>query len=296
MISILIVWYGAAVKTRIVLFFSLAVSTSFLGTACSGTSGDGNKIVAAFYPLAFAAEQVGGGEAVANLTPPGAEPHDLELSPGDVRRVIDARLVVYLGRGFQPALERALDQRHGPSVDVLEGQSLATDATGALDPHVWLDPIRFATITQSIATALGDPARATPLVRKLQGLDREFRRGLAQCTRSELVTTHAAFGYLAARYRLRQVPLTGLAPEVEPSAAGVASLVKEVERSGATTIFTEPLVSPRLAETVAREAGVGTATLNPIEGLTGAQLDAGDDYFSLMRANLVALRKALGCR
>jgi len=278
-----------------VLFFSVAVAVAF-STGCSGTSGDKHQVVAAFYPLAFAAEQVGGGKAVTNLTPPGAEPHDLELSPGDVRRVIDARLVVYLGRGFQPALERALDQRSGPSVDVLEGQSLASDPTGALDPHVWLDPIRFAAITRAIANALGDPAGAVPLVKKLAVLDTEFRRGLSQCTRAELVTTHAAFGYLAARYGLHQISLTGLAPEVEPSAAGLASLVREVERSGATTVFTEPLVSPRLAETVAREAGVTTATLNPIEGLTGAQLEAGDDYFSLMRANLVTLRKALGCR
>ena len=284
------------VKTRIVLFFSVAVTTALLTSACSGKTGDKHAIVAAFYPLAFAAEQIGGGTAVDNLTPPGAEPHDLELSPGDVRRVIDARLVVYLGRGFQPALERALEQRSGPSVDVLKGQRLSTDPTGALDPHVWLDPVRFAVIAEAIAGALGDPARAAPFVKRLKTLDAEFRRGLSQCRRSELVTTHAAFGYLAERYGLQQVPLTGLTPEVEPSAADLASLVHEVERSGATTIFTEPLVSPRLAETIAREAGITTATLNPIEGLTGAQSDAGDDYFSLMRANLAALRKALGCR
>ena len=282
-------------KTRIVLLCVFAAA-ALVATGCSGKSGGEDEVVASFYPLAFAAEQVGAGKAVANLTPLGAEPHDLELSPGDVRQVIDAHLVVYLGRGFQPALERALEQRSGPSVDVLAGQALASEPDGAFDPHVWLDPVRFSAITEKVAAALGDRGQARPLVERLGALDREFRQGLEHCARTELVTTHAAFGYLAARYGLQQVPLTGLTPEVEPSARDLASLVKVVQRTGATTVFTEPLVSPKLAETVAREAGATTATLNPIEGLTSAQLDAGDDYFTLMRANLVALRQALGCR
>jgi len=282
------------VKTRIVLFFSSIVATLLVAGCGDGTSGD--EVLASFYPLAFAAQQVGGGAPVVDLTPAGAEPHDLELSPGDVRRLVGSRLVVFLGHGFQPAVEQALAQRDGPSVDALEGQALAGGGEDGLDPHVWLDPVRFARMGETIAGALGDPARSRPFVARLRQLDREYRRGLARCERRELVTTHAAFGYLAARYGLTQVPLAGLAPEAEPSAGDVAALAREVARSGATTVFTEPLASAKLAETVAREAGVATATLDPLEGLSQAQLDAGADYLSVMRENLAALRNALGCR
>ena len=109
------------------------------------------------------------------------------------------------------------------------------------------------------------------------------------------MTSHAAFGYLAASYGLEQVPLTGITPEAEPSAKEIESLVEKVRQQGATTVFFETLVSPKLAQTVAREAGAKTAVLDPIEGLTKDESAAGADYFSLMRANLAALRKALGC-
>jgi zinc transport system substrate-binding protein len=127
-------------------------------------------------------------------------------------------------------------------------------------------------------------------------LDHDYGRALAGCRRNDIVTSHAAFGYLAQRYGLRQIALSSLSPEAEPSPRDLERLVHEVESSGATTVFFESLVSPRLAETVAGEAHVRTAVLDPIEGLTKDELAAGDDYFSLMRANLAALRKALACR
>ena len=146
------------------------------------------------------------------------------------------------------------------------------------------------------ADALGEPNGADAVAADLEELDRELRAGLADCERREIVTSHAAFGYLADAYDLTQIALTGVAPEAEPSARDIEALVAEVEKSGATTVFFEPLVSSDLAETVAREAGVQTAVLNPIEGLTDDQLAAGEDYFSVMRANLDSLRRGLGCR
>lgn len=248
--------------------------------------------MAAFYPLAYAATEVAGaGVDVVDLTPPGTEPHDLELSPRDVGRVRDARLAVYVGDGFQPAVEQAVEDRSGPSLDVLR----RAGAAGG-DPHVWLDPIRFARVARGIAAALGRPSAADGLVARLRALDREYRRGLARCARREIVTSHAAFGYLATRYGLRQVPLVGLQPEAEPGPRAVARLVSEVRATGATTVFREPLASPALAETVAREAGVTTAVLDPLEGLGRAEVDAGADYFTVMRTNLENLRTALGCR
>ena len=151
-------------------------------------------------------------------------------------------------------------------------------------------------IAREIASALGTPAAADDLVARLDALDDEYRRGLARCARREVVTSHAAFGYLAARYGLVQVPLVGLQPEAEPGPREVERLVDEVRATGATTVFSEPLASPALADAVAREAGVATAVLDPLEGLTAAETDTGADYFSVMEKNLDVLRTALGCR
>ena len=249
--------------------------------------------MASFYPLAFAAEQVGGpGLDVENLTPPGAEPHDLELSPIDAAAVRDARLVLLLGHGFQPQLEDAagggdnvLRLLDTPGLDVLPNG----------DPHVWLDPLRYAKIVTRIGQALGREQAATQLVGRLQELDAEYRSGLADCARHEIVTSHEAFAYLAQRYGLEQIPITGLSPEAEPQPADLAHVVQLVEERGVTTIYYETLVSPRIAETVARETGATTAVLDPIEGLTKDEIAAGDDYFTRMRANLRALEEGLGC-
>ena len=276
----------------------VATAATLLLAGCGGseTSDSGETVVAAFYPLAFAAEQVAGpGVDVVDLTRAGEEPHDIELSPRDIARIQDARIVVYAGRGFQPAVEDAVRDRSGPSLDVLDHVRLH-GAGDDVDPHVWLDPRRYAQITRAIAAALGKEARAEPFVLRVAALDREFARGLRRCKRRTIVTSHAAFGYLAARYGLRQVALVGLAPEAEPSPAAVARLADTVRATGATTVFTEPLVAPALADTVARESGATTATLDPLEALTPSEEEAGADYFGVMRDNLAALRKALGCR
>ena len=147
-----------------------------------------------------------------------------------------------------------------------------------------------------IGRELDRPAATVRLVARLRALDRDYRQGLASCQRHDIVTSHAAFGYLSDRYGLRQIALTGLTPEAEPSPRDLQRLVHEVEASGATTVFFESLVSPKLAQTVAREASARTAVLDPIEGLTKDELASGDDYLSVMQRNLEALRAALGCR
>ncbi len=283
---------------------SLLIALAFGLAACGGAKENGpaaDTIVAAFYPLAWAVGQiVGDGARIVNLTPSGAEPHDVELSPKDVEAVHDADLVVLLGEGFQPALEEAVETRSGPSLDLLEGQELlpGVDEEGgeARDPHVWLDPARFAEMVSAIGGELGREGPAAEVARRLRALDEEIAAGLETCERREIVTSHTAFGYLAERYDLVQIGLTGLSPEGEPSPRDLVSLVDDVEESGATTVFFETLVSPELAQTVARESGASTAVLNPLEGLSAAEVDAGDDYFSVMRANLAVLRQALGCR
>jgi zinc transport system substrate-binding protein len=273
-------------KTRIVLTLIVALGL----TGCGDSGSTGNTVVAAFYPLAFAAQQIGGdGLEVRNLTRPGVEPHDLELSGSDIRTIADAKLVLYLGQDFQPALEDAIDSTSANAVDLL-------DQGETKDPHVWLDPIRYAAIAERIGTELDRRPEAERFAARLRALDRELARGLSDCTRHEIVTSHAAFGYLAHRYGLKQVAITGIAPEAEPTPRELQDVVRQVRAAGATTVFFETLVSPRLAETVAREVGATTAVLDPIEGLTKKEIAAGEDYFSVMRENLAALRKGLGCR
>jgi len=269
------------------------------GCGSGGSSGGRKTVVAAFYPLAYTAQEIGGpAYDVVNLTPPGAEPHDLELTPRAVGRIESADVVLYLSHGFQPAVSKAVDQASGTTVDVLSGLTLNSAAGQeeglTADPHVWLDPVLFAQLAKHIGRALQrSPAKFDA---RLSSLDREFRRGLKHCARTEVVTSHAAFGYLAQRYGLQQVPITGLTPESEPSPKQLTSVIKLVKRTHATTVFFETLVSPRLAETVAREVGAHTAVLDPIEGLTPTEQTRGDDYFTLMRRNLANLRKALACR
>lgn len=276
-----------------------------LGAGCgAGATGSAGRttVLAAFYPLAFAASRVGGDSVtVDDLTPNGAEPHDLELTPRSVADVERADVVLYLGHGFQPAVSDAAASAEGKVVDVLDGLQLQQpsgegEAGLTADPHVWLDPRLYARIVGRVGRVLHRPARAAALVAQLDALDRSYRTGLAECARDDIVTSHAAFGYLARRYGLRQVPITGLAPESEPTARQLADVVDVVRRTHATTVFSEKLLSPRLTETVARETGAKTAVLDPIEGLTPSEAAHGDTYFTLMRRNLAALRTALACR
>jgi zinc transport system substrate-binding protein len=281
---------------RIVPVSLAAVALLAAGCAGSGATKGQRTVVAAFYPLAFAAAAIGGSKVhVENLTPPGAEPHDVELSPRAVGRLQQADLVLYLSHGFQPAVEDAAKEAQGTRLDALEGLHLREGSEGT-DPHVWLDPTLFARIARRIGAALGRPARAAAFEARLRRLDHEYRDGLRDCARRDFVTSHAAFGYLAARYGLHQIPITGIDPEAEASPQRLRDLVELVRREGATTVFFERLVSPRLAETVAREAGSKAEVLDPIEGLTSSEQERGDDYFTLMRRNLSQLRAALGCR
>ena len=294
---------------------TLAV-TAGCGNSAAGYTGGRLDLVASFYPLQFLAERIGGDAVtVSTLTKPGAEPHDVELNPRQVADVADAGLVIYL-RGFQPAVDDAValeakDRSFDAATAVpllpvdqgadrhVPGAEHAETADG-MDPHVWLDPVRFAAIADRLAERLGraDPghaadytARAAAVHAELDALNTEYATRLHDCLRRELVTSHSAFNYLATRYGLTQVGITGISPEAEPSPRRLAAVAAEARDTGATTIFFETLVSPKVAETVAREIGARTAVLDPLEGLT----DPTADYFSVMRANLAALTTALGC-
>ncbi|MET0662523.1 MAG: zinc ABC transporter substrate-binding protein [Ilumatobacteraceae bacterium] len=272
-------------------------------------------VVAAFYPLQFVAEQVGGDAvSVTNLTPAGAEPHELELSARDAGRLQDADVVVYLD-GFAPALDDAIHDVDAAGFDVTGAADLDRATTDAapdedgrdrgepeIDPHFWLDPLRLAAVGDAVAAELGsiDPGRADEFTANaatlragLEQLDGEFGAGLGTCASTDLVTSHEAFGYLADRYGLTQVGIAGLSPDSEPSPATLADVADFVDAHDVTTIYYESLVDPSIAETVAAETGAGTAALDPLEGLSDES--AGSDYFAVMRSNLAMLRAGQVC-
>ncbi len=293
---------------------TLAGCGSASGTA-SGTTSDGRlDVVASFYPLQYVAEQVGGDRVhVTTLTAPGVEPHDLELTPKQVGRLTKAALIVY-EKGLQPAVDEAVEQNAaGAGFDVTGTARL--EATGAhfqeeegpqphddIDPHFWLDPTRLADVGDAVAgrlaqadpnNAAGYRQRAAALRQQLTTLDGEYRSGLASCRLKTFVTTHEAFAYLAQRYGLTMVGIAGLTPDAEPSPARIKQVEDVVRATRVTTIFYEELVSPKVAESIARDLNVTSAVLSPIEGL--ADEHSSETYLTLMRENLAELERANDC-
>jgi zinc transport system substrate-binding protein len=271
--------------------------------------------MASFYPLQEFAQRTAGDRAVVRtLTPAGVEPHDFEPTPQDVVSLKRANVLIYNGAGFEPWVEKLLPEVPAATVQVdataglplVRGVLEEEGKVGQrLDPHVWLDPVLAAQQVDRIVEGLSraDPqdravfeANAARLKDDLGALDHRYASTLATCRRRQFITSHAAFGYLARRYSLVQVAITGLDPESEPSPARLKQIILEARRTGARVIYYETLVSPRVSEVIAREVGARTAVLNPIEGLTPDEQRRSENYFTLMDANLRVLAEGLDCR
>ncbi|MET9180052.1 metal ABC transporter substrate-binding protein [Kitasatospora aureofaciens] len=310
---------GRRTRTTIALT-ATALAASLALTACGGSSSakgtDGKlNVVASFYPMEFLAQQIGRDHvSITDLTAPGVEPHDLELTAKQVAGVQKADAILYL-KGLQPTVDQAVDQSSArakidataasPLVDhhLDEGAEGGDPHQGkgpAGDPHIWLDPARYAAIAKGVGDgfAKADPAHAEDyrkntdeLVTRLTALDQEFQAGLKDAGTRTFVTSHAAFGYLADHYGLTQVAINGVDPESEPTPARLAEVQKAAKDNGVTTIFFETLVSPKLADTVAKDLGLKTAVLDPLEGVKDPSKD---DYLTVMKQNLANLRAALG--
>ncbi|MET9354406.1 zinc ABC transporter substrate-binding protein [Streptomyces sp. NPDC006617] len=320
------------VRRRRISGIAVTAATALgLGTlsACSSDSsaaGNTDKfdVVASFYPMEYLAEQIGGDHVnVTTLTEPGQEPHDLELSAKQTAQMGEADAVLYL-KSLQPAVDEAIAQSdvktkidaatltkledHGNVEHDHGGEKHAEEEHSeggehALDPHVWLDPVKYAEIAQGVAESFekADPdhaddyrKNAEALAKKLGGLDTAFKDGLAKTDTKVFFTNHAAFGYLAERYGLTQEAINGLDPESEPSPARIKELQEEAKADGVTTVFYETLVSDKTAKTLAKDAGLKTDVLDPLEGITGKS--KGEDYVGVMEANLKALETALGAK
>lgn len=297
-----------------------ALSACSTDSAAAGGTGKFD-VVASFYPMAFLAEQIGGDHvSVTSLTEPGQEPHDLEISAQQTAQLQESDAVLYL-KNLQPSVDDAVAQseirtkidaatltsleEHGNEVGghAAEHDDEHGEEAGGKDPHIWLDPVRYAEVAKGVGAAFekADPdhaaaykANTAALVKKLDALNTEFEKGLAHTDSKVFITTHAAFGYLAERYGLTEEAINGLDPESEPSANRVKDLEKMAKADGVTTVFYETLVSDKTAKTIASDAGLKTDVLDPIEGIT--KKSRGTDYFAVQQANLKALQGALGAK
>ena len=292
-----------------------AANTSSGSAAAPGVT----KVSVAFYPLEYAATKAGGDKVnVTNLTLPGQEPHDLELTPQQITSLEEADLVVYL-KGFQPAVDKAVEQSGAknkldlsqviqlhPATEDHDHDSDAGETEdhdhGTTDPHFWLDPTLEAKAVDAIANELSKinadnkstyETNAKNVTNDLTALDEEYKSSLTNCQVKTIITTHAAFGYLTERYGLEQIGISGLSPNEQPSPARIAKVQEEAKEHGVTTIFFETLTSDEVAKAIAGDLTLKTAVLDPIEGITTES--AGQDYPSVMKANLDAIKQANGC-
>ncbi|MFF5704346.1 metal ABC transporter substrate-binding protein [Streptomyces sp. NPDC012794] len=315
--------------------------TACSGTAGPAAAEDGKlHVTASFYPLQYLAEQIGGGHVkVDTLTKPGVEPHDLEITPKQTGRLAESDVIFYL-KTLQPAVDKAVEQSGVKNVvdaatltkleahsagghekhEGHEGEGHAAEGEGAghaaeaeghdhahgeagEDPHVWLDPAKYAEIAKGFGAVLekADPDHAADyrkntaeLTAKLGALDTEFKDGLKNTASRTFITTHSAFGYLAERYGLDQEGISGVDPEAEPSPARMKELQAVAKKDNVTTVFFETLASDKTAKSLARDTGLTTDVLDPLEGITDKS--QGADYFEVMRSNLKNLQKALGSK
>src|SRR3954447_5621665 len=277
----------------------LALTLPLLAGCGGPGAADGRTtVVTSFYPLQYVAQRIAGKHAeIVNLTQPGKEPHDVEMTVRQTAALVDADVAVY-ERGFQPAVDEAVDKSSLNHVVDVSGPAQVTGD----DPHFWLDPTRLDAAATAVEKQLAqaDPAHAADYRRNLAALHRDladlddpFERGLASCRVHTIVVSHDAFGYLGRRYGIEVVGISGLSPDAEPSPAHLRELQDLIRRDGITTVFSEELASPKFADSLAGDLGIRSEVLDPIEGLTDETAD--QDYLSLMRANLAALRKANQC-
>jgi len=269
------------------------------------------KVVASFYPIAEFARQVGGSlVSVSTITPPGTEPHDYEPTAREVAAMYEADVVFYNGSGVDAWAERLAPElklqgvpavRMGSAIELLASTE---DEEASTDPHFWLDPIlatkevaliRDTLVTIDATNAATYRANADAYLAALSNLNEDFVSGLSSCRQKTVVTSHAAFAYLAKRYGFDVISISGISPEQEPSAGRLSEIAEIAKSKGVKAIFFETLVSSKLSETIANEIGAITLVFNPLEGLSSEESAAGEDFVSVMRTNLENLKIGMVC-
>ncbi len=276
------------------------------------------KVITSFYPIYEIVKQVGGGNVtIQNLVPAGAEPHEYEPTPKEIVNLNQADLVVYNGMGLEPWADKIIPelQQNGSKTlnlsDYFKNNAITNSPKTAkdaeylpFDPHLWLDPVNYQKEVQTVTQKLIeiDPNHQTDyqqnsqkFIKQLQELDLAYQNGFKSCKLNSFVTSHAAFAYLANRYNLKMIAISGLSPDAEPSSKVMAELTNLIRQNNIQYILTESLVSPKIADTLAQETGTKTLILNPLEGLTDQEIAKGKNYVSVMQDNLRSLQTALEC-
>lgn len=282
------------------------------------------QVVTTLFPLYDFTRIVGGDKVdVSLLLPPGVEPHSFEPKPDDMVRINRAGLFIYTNPYMEPwvaGLLKGIDRQRLTVVDTSTGVTFlpagghdeghdANEAGhhhGGMDPHVWLSIPNARKMVENIAAALEakDPANAGSYRKnaaaygeKLAELDGKFKKGLADCgTRRFFHGGHYAFGYLADRYGLQYVSAYAMSADAEPRPQKLTAMIGQIRSSGTKYIFYEELISPRMAEAIARETGVTMLKLNGVHNISRDELQRGESYLSLMEQNLTNLRTGLQCR
>lgn len=272
-------------------------------------------LTSVFPAYALAIRVAGDAADVTNLTSGSADPHDFQLTTRDIRSIQEADLVVTIGLGLEPWLDRILskkDLRNRPRIalgEKLDGLIESEDAEhihehadhshhhGTINPHVWLDPTKAVEMTRLIEAEFAriDPANAevyrenaNKCITELESLDAEIRDLLAPCADVPFVTLHDAFPYLVERYGLQQVGFIEPNANVEPTPSYVVELSGLIRDRGVRVIFTEPGARSRLLEQLSKDLDLTIATLDPLE-----RGEEADDYFDGLRRNATSLRSAL---
>lgn len=295
----------------IICGFFLALQTNFFGRLPNYSNK--RTITTSFYPLYYFTEQIAGNKlSVVNITPSGAEPHDYEPTASDIITIEKSQLLIINGAKLEAWGDKISNQLANTSTKVVVASREITtnnylDENGnkTTDPHIWLDPKLAKQEAKNIATAIYkiDPSNMAyykdnlkKLDETLNELDSDYKLGLSDCSNKNIVTSHAAFGYLANDYGLKQISISGLSPDAEPSPDKLAEIANFAKENNVKYIFFESLTSPKLSQTIASEVGAKTMVLNPLEGLTPAEKNAGKDYVSIMKDNLNNLKIALECK
>ncbi len=318
-----------AVSKRMILVVLLIVTLIVLagcgnGSTKTNSGNDKMKVITTFYPVYEFVRQVGGDKVdVTMLLKPGVEPHDWEPTAKELAEIKTAKVFFYHGAGLEPVDKLLKKEVLGAATAVEvssgveqiaikdedddehehEGQGTQhEDEHHHMDMHTWLDPVAAQQEIKNIAEALAniDPQNreyylknAENYLQELSKLDQEYKTALSQTARRDIITSHAAFGYLAKRYDLRQVAVMGLSPDSEPTPEKMAAVVDFCREHQVKVIFFETIVSPKLSQTIAKETGASLLVLNPIESLTEEEMKQGKNYLIIMRENLANLKTAL---
>jgi len=301
---------------KFLLFFLFAILIVVTGILVSGSNQKTKNrkkisVTTSIYPLYYFTSKIAGDKAeVKNIIPAGAEPHGYEPTAQEIARIETSDLLVLNGGPIEvwaSKVKKQLEKSHVKILttgETLINLTLEKEGKTIADPHIWLSPFLAIKQTELISKALIDidpenrqfyEKNQKKLAENISQLNNKYEKELKNCEHNIIITSHTAFGYLAKDYGLKQIALSGISPEEEPTAKQLAQISDLVKKEGIDYVFFETLVSPKLSNTIANEAGIRTLVLNPAGGISEQEIKQGKDYMSIMNDNLNNLKTALKC-